>query len=338
MDRWTFYFGELHAHTGYSWDGGSNDLGNCPNMDCGVFEDFFTIARVDAGLDFCAITDHVGGANGLDAFAWAETVALVNDYHDPAGGFITLLAGELNISSIDAGHKNLYFFGDEAVLSPVLLSEVTAISHPNDCGQLWTDVAALEAQYGDVLLIPHHPATFMPEGTDWDCHDSTYSPAVEMYSSHGNSRDDPALDPYDPLVLGSVLGSTVNVALSPLGYDLRLGILGGTDFHDTSPGMVCHLDALHANQPFGGSLTGMFADTGDPLNRGEIHDAITERHTFATTGPKIPVMVRLLDSWGDELALMGEEMGPVPVDPVVAEVTFPDNFVVHPANGEVAPG
>jgi len=329
MGRWTFYFGELHAHTGLSNDGASEDLGSCPNADCGNFEDYFDIARAQAGLDFCSITDHVNGIGGLDQSSWAETVELVNDHNDPVGGFVTILGGEMALGTIGAGHKNVYFFGNEAVLNTINYWDVMGIGHPGDCEQLWTDMADLEAGFGEVLLLSHHPAAVVPVATDWSCHDETYSPAVEIYSSHGNSRDDPAQEPYDTLTGGVEPGCTVNDALDPQGYALRLGIIGGTDFHDTQPGMVCHMDQIHANQRYGGSLTGLFVDTGVALDRGQIYDAISKRRTYATTGPKVPVMIRLLDSGGDELAVMGDWFGPMPADPMTVEVTFPDTFAPY---------
>jgi hypothetical protein len=60
FDGQTFYFGDLHAHTGISPDGGSSDEG-MPCFDpsvCGSLADVFDAARDTYQLDFVSFTEH----------------------------------------------------------------------------------------------------------------------------------------------------------------------------------------------------------------------------------------------------------------------------------------
>jgi len=54
----TFYFGDLHAHTGVSPDAIATEYENCTDdPECGSVADVFETARANA-LDFVALTDH----------------------------------------------------------------------------------------------------------------------------------------------------------------------------------------------------------------------------------------------------------------------------------------
>jgi len=322
----TFYFGELHAHTGFSGDGGSTDLGNCEPGGCGNVADFFFTARYLADLDFAAITDHANGNSVIAPADWEAIIDLVNAAHDEPGGFLSLLGAELFITSADPaelGHKNVIFFGDEAVISAVPMQDVAAPGDPFDCDELWALAHALDASYGPLLMLPHHPAATVPMPTRWSCHDEQLAPAVEIYSTHGNSRDLPQHDSWDPLWAGATHGSSYNEGLALDLYALHLGIIGGTDFHDTWPGMICHTEIVNTDQPYGGSVTGVFLDTGQAFTRAGLHHALSSRHTLATTGPLWPVLYSLRDAHGNELGAAGDVVSPPPVDTTTLRVSFP---------------
>ena len=325
-DGRTFYFGELHAHTGYSGDGGSTDLGNCLPGGCGNVADFFHTARYLAGLDFAAITDHVNGNSAMDPADWSAIIDLVNQAHDEPGGFIALLGGELSVTAVDfttLGHKNFVFFGDEAQISAIPLMDLAAPGTPADCDELWSLAQDLDAAWGPMLLLPHHPAAVFPMPTRWWCHDEALSPVVEIYSTHGNSRDLPQHDPWDGLWAGYTNGSTVNEGLSLDLNALHLGIIGGTDFHDTWPGMICHTELVNTDQPYGGSITGVFLDSAQPFTRAGVYHALSARHSLATTGPLWPVVFTLLDAHGNELGAAGDVVAPPPAGTTILRVSFP---------------
>ncbi len=336
-----YYFGDLHAHSGYSVDGGSSDLNNCNGSACGDVADFFGIARNEAGLDFCAISDHVNDERSMDSSSWPLVVQLVNEANDPEGGFVSILGAELNVETSSGqryGHRNLYFFSDEAVLNGIPFDALAGPGRPDDCDGMWQSLAELASDHGPLLYLPHHPIAAMPEPTDWSCQDSGFAPVVEIYSAHGNSHADPSVDPYDPVWGGSVEGSSVSEALDLSSHGHRIGIIGGTDLHDTRPGMICHLDGHMQYLPYGGSLTGLFLDEGVTLNRTGIYDALVRRHTYATTGPKVPTQLALLASDGTNLAVMGDILPSIESLPVTLQLTVPESFSPHVTGVELLDG
>ena len=329
------YFGELHCHTGLSGDGGSTDLGNCPGGGCGDLAGYFDVARHDAGLDFAAITDHVNSDRTMLDAEWLDTLALVELAHDPAGGFVALLGAELDLAlpaEETLGHKNALFFGDTADHAGLTRPEFAPLGRPADCDELWEVARDLDATYGPLLLVPHHPGAVRPPGTNWTCHDPALAPVVEVYSGQGNSLDVPANDPYDPIWSGADEDGTVHEAL--IGFGHVLGFVGGTDFHDTLPGLICHEEQLHG-LPYSGSLTGVVLPQGEPFGRMAIHDALAARHTFATSGPKVPVLLSLHGFLGMELAVAGDVVAPPPAHSVVLRVSFPASFAPYVLDVEI---
>ena len=321
----SFYFGELHAHTGLSGDGGSSDLGNCNDPGaCGDYWAYFDTARYEAGLDFAAITDHINGPGEMVPGGWPDTLDLVRDAHDPQGGFVALMGAEMQHileDQITLGHKNYLFFGDDTQLLGLSMGELQLPGESPNCEAMWADVALLDQTFGPFLLIPHHPAPERPMPTLWSCHDERYSPVVEIYSGHGNSRD-PG-DPYDPPVFDPVPEATVNEALDPLLFGHRLGVIGGTDLHDSQPGMVCHLDVHQLGHQYAGSLTGIFLEPDRSLDRRAIGEALVRRHTYATTGPRFPLLLQAVDDDGEVRAQMGDVLPPTASADVRLRVSLP---------------
>ncbi len=302
-----FYVGDPHGHTGVSEDGGSSDdpPGGCRG-DCAAFADVFDTARAN-GLDWVALSEHVNGGNAAtyDNFTMLHEAVLAAN--DPASGFVTVPAGEVwfTLSSTHVlGHKNLLMFGDNSTLASMDLYDfrhggtsgtITVAS----CDDIWSWMSDLSATWGDALLIPHHPALVRPMPTDWDCQDATWSPAVEVYSEHGNSMDKDTA--YDPPWSGEYSAGTVEAAISPDEYGLQLGFMGGTDKHDTRPGGVCNLDTEHTQHPFGGGLTIIYQDEGLSFDRPELYDAIVAHHSYASTGLPVPLVI----DWSSGGAVLG---------------------------------
>jgi Putative metal-binding motif len=329
LDGRTFYFGELHAHTGMSGDGGSTDLGNCKVGGCGNFADYFDNARYGEGLDFAAITDHINGYHAMQPADWATTLDLVAAANDPGNGFVAILGAELWVGLPNddrLGHWNYLFFADDVTLDNINFADLSAAETPSSetCTELWAAVAALDATVGPLLLIPHHPAVTKPAPTVWECHDPNWAVAVEVYSTHGNSMFDPAVEAFDLPFWGVEPDRTIDNVLSFAGYGYQIGLIGGTDHHDSWPGAICDLDLIHENQLYGGSLTGVFVDAAEPYGRQAIHGALRSRHTLATTGPQIPVLLSLSSKGGEEIAVSGEVFDTVPGGSATLRVRFPE--------------
>lgn len=320
-----YYFGDLHAHTGLSLDGGSADL-TCPWGDaCGDYATVLADARQIYALDFLALTDHGNGVHAVpDPSDWSTQLDDVLAADDPGGGFVTIPGVEVWLWHGDGeirDHRNLYLFGDGDELSGLTLEEL--IPDPgappfttDDCSTVFGWLEALEASRGPALLIPHHPAFQPPGATDWQCTDPRFNPVVENYSEHGNSQTASSGGGFDSWEESEQADSLVDRALALEGHGLRLGLIAGTDSHDTRPGSVCDLDPRFASKTnFGGGLSVIALDEGAAFDRAAVLDALRARRAMASSGPRIPVSVELLVE-GQSWAIMGEVLT-VPADAVL---------------------
>jgi hypothetical protein len=330
----TFVFGDIHAHTGASGDGGSADLGNCIRAsdetpaDCGSVADLGGIALAN-GLDFLATVDHVTSAAATTTEEAFEMVFQgVNDLHDPPGGFVTLPGAEVFVElpgGAELGHRSLLLFGTKATLSGVTMGDLqpsgslsNEVSH---CAALSAFMNGLESAFGPALLIPHHPGVDKPMATDWSCHDPRWAPVVEAYSEHGSSFD--SASGFDPPWSGFAASGTVREALDPAVHGHRLGLVGGTDNHDTHPGDVCRTDTVLDHHPYGGGLTGAVLEVPGSFDRVGLYEAFRARRTYTTTGPKLPVVVEVVGGPEAATATMGEELVLPPDTGVSVQVRLP---------------
>jgi len=244
------YWGDLHSHTRFSWDG--------------VGYDNFDHARNVAGLDFYAMTDHSrapkeGRTRGLDPSTWESYTSLNDTHHDPPN-FVTLHAYEASFGR-PHGHHIVYFRGAPG---PLIAPENHRLP------ALWEMLTA-----GEALTIPHHTGKF-PQGVDFGVHDERFRRNFELYSGHGLSE---TFDPTHPLAFER---STFTSPAKSLNYPshfqdaLRKGLVLSTvaasDDHRSHPGL-----------PHWG-LTAVIAPE---LSRDAVFQALHDRRTYATTGQKI---------------------------------------------------
>lgn len=244
------YWGDLHSHTRYSWDG--------------VGDGSFAYARYVSGLDFYAATDHAmvpdreGRPRGLAGHLWDVYTARTERHHDP-GRFVTLHAYECSMIT-PYGHHNVYFAGEPG---PLLAPQETSLP------ELWEALTA-----GEALTVPHHTGKFPP--MDWEAHDGAFRRNVELYSAHGLSE---ALDPEHPLAFEQSEFTSPGRSIRRPQYaqdawqrGLVLSTIASSDDHRAHPG-----------QPHYG-LTAVRATS---LTRAGIFDALHARRTWATTGQRI---------------------------------------------------
>lgn len=300
FDGRTYYYGDIHAHTGVSTDGWASD-GPVPCVSsgrdgvvCGSIADVFDTARAN-GIDFLALTDH---HNSPEA-AYNDLLARVLAENDP-GTFVTIPGMEMlyKRTGHSYGHKNILVFAEDA--AGLDFDALVADRNVRDgycTTDIWKNAATLTANFGPTLLIAHHPASADVMTTDWYCHSQTYEPVVEVYSGWGNAL---TLSPdYDPTNLGGgdaltddppANASTVHEALETFG--LHVGFVGGTDLHDTRPGMTCdRATPAMTGHVYGGGLTMIALEDAAAFDRAAIYGEIAARRTFATSGPMIPVAV-----------------------------------------------
>ena len=247
------YWGDLHSHTHYSWDG--------------VGHNNFEYARNTSGLDFYAMTDHSDPAVGTFAEGlgpsvpdvWSEYTALTDRHYHP-GQFVTLHAYECSLEA-PYGHHNVYFRG-----KPGPLVAEGDVSLPG----LWDALTA-----GQALTIPHHTGK-MPFPIFWYPHNSEFDRNIEIYSAHGLSEC------YEPSHALSFENSTfTDPSKSVKGpqyvqdawaQGLQLSTVASSDDHRAHPGQPHY---------------GLAAVAATGLTRAEIFDSLYGRQTYGTTGAKI---------------------------------------------------
>lgn len=331
FEGFTWYAGDLHAHTGASGDGGSSDLGRCRGS-CGALAELGELAQT-AGLDFLAVSDHSNGDMAASASGWDRSLQTLLDADDPEAGFVTIPSAEVWFKTPDGrrlGHRNPLLFGDTDTLRQLTITDLQpgGVVHVGlvECEDIWSWMADLDSRFGPAVLIPHHPAMMEPMAVDWSCHSPTWEPAVEVYSRHGSSMGDGLS--MDPPWSGTDPKGTVHHALSEEAGGLQLGFLAGTDSHDTEPGETCDLDAMHGTHPYGGGVTLVVLPEGEPFTRRAIYDAIVDRRTVASTGPLLPVQIEYR-SGGALLGGLGEELGLPAGQPLEVFVHVPTDLSAH---------
>lgn len=250
------YWGDLHSHSHYSWDG--------------VGRDPYEYARDISNLDFYSLTDHSrtsedGFTRGLGPHVWEDYTQLADTYYRP-GAFVTLFAYEASFGT-PYGHRNVYF---RSRPGPLLAPEAATLP------ELWEALAA-----GEALTIPHHTGAF-PGGVRWDHHDPDFQRNIEIYSGHGLSE---AYQPEHPLAFEqSDFSAPRQSSPGPqFAQDawiagLVLSTIAATDDHRAHPG-----------RPHWG--LGAVSATG--LTRAEIFDALYDRRSYGTTGVRILLDFRI---------------------------------------------
>lgn len=245
------YWGDLHSHTHFSWDG--------------VGDNSFDYARYVSGLDFYAMTDHSvypspgGITRGLSSRNFEDYAALSNQYNDPQN-FVAFIAYECSFGT-PFGHHIVYFRDKPGHLD-----------YPNrtELPQLWSNL-----QEGNAITIPHHTGKF-PRNVDLAIHDERFRKNFEMYSGHGLS------EVYYPENLLAFEHSMFTSDAKSLDYPshiqdawkmgLHLSAIAASDDHRAHPGQPQY---------------GLAAVRADELTRDGVFAGLHSGNTYATTGAKI---------------------------------------------------
>jgi hypothetical protein len=250
------YWGDLHSHTHYSWDG--------------VGHNAFHYARNISGLDFYAKTDHSiatqeEGTRGLHWATYPEYKAEVDKYHE-RGRFVTIHGYEASFGT-PYGHHNVFFRDKPGVLFA---------PQKGTLPQMWERLEA-----GDALTIPHHTGKF-PEDVDFTVHHPELRRNFEMYSGHGLSE---VYDPSHPLAFEHSLFTSDSRSLDHPSHiqdtwrmGLHLSAIAASDDHRSKPGQPQY---------------GLAAVRAPVLTRDAVFQGLYDRTTYATTGAKIILDVRV---------------------------------------------
>ena len=149
------YWGETHAHSGFSEGMGSIDA-------------FYRWGRDDAWLDFGGLSEH---DIWLDDSEWLAMNNAVRKYSEP-GRFIAFLAYEWTVNRQWGGHHNVFFRTPGRSRVPVQGNYNLSLLYQG-----------LRSKYltKDMLVIPH-----AHQAADWRHSDPDLERVVEIASMHGN--------------------------------------------------------------------------------------------------------------------------------------------------------
>ena len=266
-----WYWGDLHAHSAWSWDGCEEWQTDCAVTGSGPGEFFFEHAE-DNALDFAALTDHAEAdryyPDGLDGEAlgiWAGQQALVQQAQ---GGAMIALLGYEWTAFREARQGNRL----EGTHRTVLLSDPSACAayrvpgwslpdgqKAHDVGEkvytqdepdyaetpaeLWSALTAAGEICEPVrwLTYAHHPAYEIPQVTDWTLaqNNPEQEQVVEIYSEHGSSECIDLTDEGCSWRVNAAQSYYADGSIqAALAEGHRLGFVGGTDSHDSRPGSI----------------------------------------------------------------------------------------------------
>lgn len=259
------------------------DIHGQSNMSDGMGEldQYYHYAMVDSRMDFCALTDHDCYPDEATEAEWEWNRATRNIFNEEED-FSVLLAFEWtsNEYSHDFGHKNVYYPSSKGGLYQCTTEEGL------DPDRLY---ASIRKDGG--LCIPHHPAAdwgHVSAATDWD-YSSDVQRAVEIFSRHADYERTEASSRY-----------TKNIAKFPhkcaqdaLRRGYRIGFVAGSDSHQMEHGKE-------------GGILGAFVRENTSQ---EVWSAIWNRRTYATTGARILLSLRMGKAFmGDEVIWSGERV------------------------------
>lgn len=269
-------WGDLHAHSAWSYDGCEEPDQLCTHSSTLPAEAFFA-AAAEAGLDFAALTDHAeadlytwqadalheqGGAEAVWEGQQAAVLAAEGGPVLPVLGFEwTALQGPEE--DAPGGHRTV-LLEDPAACAAY---RVAGRSLPDegwvpDQGErrfdqdpdrvvetlpaaLWASLDAAGSYQGCSpsrwVAFAHHPAYANPQEVDWG--DPANTPhgegLVELYSEHGSSECADAQGPGCAWMLNTAQAWSPDGSVhAALDRGYGLGFTAGTDGHDSRPGSL----------------------------------------------------------------------------------------------------
>ena len=259
------------------------DLHGQTEETCGSnsIDDYFIFARDVGLLDIAA---HQGNDFEVSDAFWDQINATTRRFYRP-GAFVTFPGYEWSGNTPLGGDRNIYFSGEGGRIvhscTDLLPGKTSTYETALTADELFI---ALRAQDGP------RPFAFAHVGgryADMSMHDPEIELAVEVHSAWGT---------FEWLVEDAL----------QRGY--RVGICANSDGHKTRPG------ASYPGAGEFGSLGGLTCVLAEALDRESVLQALVQRHTYATTGHR-PLLDVRLETGDGRRAMMGdvvEDSGGVP--------------------------
>jgi hypothetical protein len=255
------FWGELHGHTNLS-DG-------TPSVD-----EYFDIARREAKLDFCALTDHDHGGVGkpeLWGDKWRLIQQKVQEYNED-NRFITILAYE----------RDSYPWYNNLVL--YYRNPMGEIARGEIAGEITEDELRGLLKRDDLLVVPH-TTSFLDSGCDFQSIPlDLMSPLIEVYSRWGTSEYFGNPNPCRIQTRGGFWRDALNKGA-------RMGCIAGSDDHHGYPGLRLPKEMSHPNLKY--KDQGLAAVLATELTRDAVFGALKARRCYATSGARISIDLRI---------------------------------------------
>ena len=281
-DTYTLLVGNLHEHT---------EISSCWPAGCdGTIHDDYRFGIYSEGYDFMGITDH---GYSLNEIYWRKSLRMTDFYTDNKN-FVAIPSLEWTLSNgrgnVDikpgVGHKNIIFPSkDEALKFIKNKHEIYSVNNAEtkDAVALWD---FLHKNKVDCITIPHHPADEV-HATDWEVHDSTYQPIVEIFQCRGNAEypgcpREINVSRHNPIHNSKAF---IDYALNNKNY--KMGFVASGDHNSIGVGLA----ALWVKE----------------ISQKGIVDALKHRRCFATTGDKIFVHMTINETWADEEVIISKK-------------------------------
>lgn len=302
---WRLCWGDLHAHTVYSDDAATAEPAPGPP------EKALAWARdpLHGNLDFVALTDH---AETLTEEEWNGLVAAIQGAE--SADFVPFLGFEYTNISRQPGHGHKCVLLKEPTLFPADPPGADDCANPAD---LWRQLDASPAA-GQYMTIPHHPAKGIDYGanmsTDWTTPyvNAEVQPLVEIYSAHGSSEIEGCEEPVQHFQEDKTVDAALERWRTTGNPGYKLGIVGSTDNHKSTPGSVAELEENVAEREgaYTGGLAAVWATT---LSRDGIWQGLQDKRTYGTSGARIAL--EFTAKMGSQIVPMGGTLHAAGDDP-----------------------
>ncbi len=267
-ETYTLLYGNLHEHSNSSlcWPAGTD----------GTLHDDYRFGMFSEGYDFVGMTDHAGSTSEIH---WRHNLRIA-DFYNESAEFIAIPAVEWTMQSDPrydeiehgAGHYNIVFASTEDAGKFIRdKHEIYSVYTPETAisPQLWK---LLDEKQIRCVTIPHHPAD-KTHPMDWNVTDPKYVTVVEIFQCRGNNEypgcpRERNLSRHTPTHHREAY---VDYALRKKKY--KLGFIASGDHNSMGVGVA----ALWVKE----------------VNRKGIVEALQNRRTFATTGDKMYIDLKV---------------------------------------------
>ncbi len=267
-ETYTLLYGNLHEHSNSShcWPAGTD----------GTLHDDYRFGMFSEGYDFIGITDHASSTTEL---YWRKSIRFA-DFYNESEKFVAIpsiewtLQSDPNLDDIQhgAGHYNIIFASSEDARKYIRNKYEIYCPHTpesNISPALWE---MLEKKDINCITIPHHSADKV-HLMDWNVNNPKYVPMVEIFQCRGNNEYPgcPREKNISRHVSTHHKHAFIDYALKTKKY--KMGFIASGDHNNMGVGVA----ALWVKE----------------VSREGILEALRSRCTFATTGDKMVVSLKV---------------------------------------------